>query len=104
ATLFWAAICIAAAMTIDYVVTILILQNIPGYTPLITLFISSVISIPTTYVLVSSRLNLRKARDELAVARDAALDAGLSKTTFFANMSHELRTPLNAIIGFSELL
>jgi len=104
ATLFWAAICIAAAMTIDYVVTIQILRNTPGYTPFVTLFISTVISIPTTYVLVSSRLNLRKARDELAIARDAAIEAGLSKTTFFANMSHELRTPLNAIIGFSQLL
>jgi two-component system cell cycle sensor histidine kinase PleC len=104
ATLFWAAICIAGAMSIDYVVTILILDDVAGYTPFITLFISTVISLPTTYVLVSSRLNLRRARDELAVARDAAIDAGLSKTTFFANMSHELRTPLNAIIGFSELL
>jgi signal transduction histidine kinase len=104
ATLFWAAICVAAAMTTDYVVTIQILHNVPGYTPFITLFISTVISLPTTYVLVSSRLNLRKARDDLAIARDAAIEAGMSKTTFFANMSHELRTPLNAIIGFSQLL
>ncbi|QMU58959.1 MAG: hypothetical protein GKR98_12620 [Boseongicola sp.] len=41
---------------------------------------------------------------ELAVARDAAMDANSSKSQFLANMSHELRTPLNAIIGYSELL
>lgn len=41
---------------------------------------------------------------ELAVARDAALEASRAKSSFLANMSHELRTPLNAIIGYSELL
>jgi signal transduction histidine kinase/CheY-like chemotaxis protein len=41
---------------------------------------------------------------DLALARDAALDASKSKSLFLANMSHELRTPLNAIIGYSEIL
>ena len=41
---------------------------------------------------------------ELAVARDQALEANRAKSSFLANMSHELRTPLNAIIGYSELL
>jgi len=42
--------------------------------------------------------------EQLAVARDHALDANKTKSQFLANMSHELRTPLNAIIGYSELL
>jgi signal transduction histidine kinase len=103
-TAVWSAMCIAIAMIADYVITILILQDYQSYTPLITFCIAAVVSFPTTYVLVSSRYSLRKARDELATARDAAVNANLSKTLFFANMSHELRTPLNAVIGFSQLL
>ena len=47
---------------------------------------------------------LRRANEELARARDAALSASRAKSRFLANMSHELRTPLNAIIGYSEML
>jgi PAS domain S-box-containing protein len=46
----------------------------------------------------------KRAEEELALARDAALDASRAKSAFVANISHELRTPLNAIIGYSELL
>jgi PAS domain S-box-containing protein len=46
----------------------------------------------------------KRAQEELALARDAALDASRAKSAFVANISHELRTPLNAIIGYSELL
>ena len=41
---------------------------------------------------------------ELAMARDAALDAGRAKERFLANMSHELRTPMNGLLGALELL
>jgi signal transduction histidine kinase/CheY-like chemotaxis protein len=54
---------------------------------------------------VSERTHeLADAMQELAVARDKALEANRAKSTFLANMSHELRTPLNAIIGYSEML
>jgi signal transduction histidine kinase len=42
--------------------------------------------------------------EELAIARDQALEANRTKSAFLANMSHELRTPLNAIIGYSDIL
>src|SRR5262249_16314500 len=42
--------------------------------------------------------------EQLAVARDEALEATRAKSIFLANMSHELRTPLNAIIGYAELV
>ncbi|KQV81145.1 ATP-binding protein [Rhizobacter sp. Root1221] len=37
-------------------------------------------------------------------AKDAAVVANRSKSTFLATMSHELRTPLNAILGFAQIL
>ncbi len=47
---------------------------------------------------------LRQVNDELALARDQALDAARTKSAFLANMSHELRTPLNAVLGLSAIL
>jgi PAS domain S-box-containing protein len=40
----------------------------------------------------------------LAEARDQALRASKSKSSFLAHMSHELRTPMNAILGFAEVM
>jgi PAS domain S-box-containing protein len=47
---------------------------------------------------------IRIMNEELALARDEALEANRTKSAFVTNMSHELRTPLNAIIGYSEML
>ena len=49
-------------------------------------------------------LQLGQLVDRLAEARDAAMEATVTKSRFLANMSHELRTPLNAIIGITEML
>ena len=46
---------------------------------------------------------LRQANQELAVARQKALELADLKSQFLATMSHELRTPLNAIIGYTEI-
>lgn len=47
---------------------------------------------------------LKKAEEELKIAKDKAEKADISKSAFLANMSHEIRTPLNAITGFAEIL
>jgi len=45
-----------------------------------------------------------KATQELAVARDAAIEASNTKSAFLANVSHEIRTPMNGVLGMNELL
>jgi len=48
--------------------------------------------------------DLAEANDALALARDVAERANLTKSAFLANMSHEIRTPMNAIVGLTHLL
>jgi signal transduction histidine kinase len=103
-TLLWSAFPIAGAIVADYLVNVILLGHAQDFTPFATFVIAVVVTLPTVYAFIGGRSDLRRARDDLAAARDRAINADRTKSQFLANMSHELRTPLNAILGFSELL
>ncbi len=46
----------------------------------------------------------KRTAQELAVARDQALEALRFRSQLLAHVSHDLRTPINAILGYTEML
>lgn len=46
----------------------------------------------------------KQFENDMARARDLALESARLKSEFLSNISHELRTPLNGIVGMSQLL
>jgi len=57
----------------------------------------------------NARLEVQAAKlastaEEVALARDAAVESAQLKSQFVANMSHEIRTPMNGIIGMTQLV
>ena len=58
----------------------------------------------TRIILCQDVTERNRATAELAVARDAAIEASNTKSAFLANVSHEIRTPMNGVLGMNDLL
>jgi PAS domain S-box-containing protein len=54
--------------------------------------------------LVANERALQERAAELALARDAAVEANRIKAELLANLSHEIRTPLATVVGLSDVL
>ncbi len=50
------------------------------------------------------KYKIKERTHALQLAKEAAGQSSLLKTSFIHNISHEIRTPLNSILGFSELI
>src|SRR5207237_8051277 len=66
--------------------------------------LSSVTSVYMAFEFERSRLEAKLVQQDLARARDSALESSRLKTAFLANISHEVRTPINLLPGFSNII
>jgi PAS domain S-box-containing protein len=70
----------------------------------IALWQSNLTGTPQFNAFIRDVTEIRRAEEQIAAARDAAVSASRLKSEFVANMSHEIRTPMNGVLGMTALL
>lgn len=94
----WTMVCVMPHGFLDEA-----LNEMTGWSIGLALISCSVLVAATSAIFFVYMRISRRQMEDLARAREEALEASRAKSEFLSNMSHDIRTPMNAIIGMTAI-